>query len=464
MAQTTDRPTTQVPSAVSNSSPRSQPRRKLLPWGIAAALAVGILSAGVISQQRQRSGLDIDALTVPVEEESVTIRITASGTVQPIDSVNLSPKTAGILEQLLVEQGDQVEAGQEIAFMEADSVTADVARARAQVARNQAQLAALLAGNRPEEIAQAEARVWQAEARLADAQSQLALATDRLERNQTLANEGAISRDELDGAVNQESVARATVALQEASLREATDSLALIRRGARSEDIEAAEAQLAEAQAQLQLALVQQEDAIVRAPFAGTITQKFATEGSFVTPTTSASDAVSATSTAIVSLADGLEILAEVPEVDIGQIQVGQRVEILADAYPDELFEGRVQLVSPEAVVEQNVTSFQVRVELLTGLDRLLSGMNVDATFVGDNPENGLVVPTVSIVTLDGQAGVLVPGARDRIRFRPITIGSAVDSKTQVLEGLEEGSRVFVDLPPGQSLENLNFGRDRANE
>ena len=464
MAQTTDRPTTQTPTEISRPLPRSRPRRRLWPWGLAAVLVLGTISTGVVVRQQQGSRLDIEALTVPVEEESVTIRITASGTVQPIDSVNLSPKTAGILSQLMVEQGDRVEAGQEIAFMEADDIAADVARARAQVARNQAQLAALRAGNRPEEIAQSEARVLQAEARVAEARSQLALAEDRLERNQALADEGAISRDELDGVLNQESVARATVALQEASLREARDSLALMRRGTRAEDIEAAEAQLAEARAQLQLALVRQEDAIVRAPFAGTITQKFATAGSFVTPTTSASEAVSATSTAIVALADGLEILAEVPEVDIGQIQVGQRVEIVADAYPDEVFEGRVKLVSPEAVVEQNVTSFQVRVDLVTGLDRLLSGMNVDATFVGDTPESGLVVPTVSIVTLDGQTGVLVPGDRDRIRFRPITIGSAVDSKTQVLEGLESGNRVFVDLPPGQSLENLNFGRERDEE
>ena len=445
--------------------PRAKPRRRLWPWGLAAAaLVVGAISTGVVVRQQQGNGLDLDTLTVPVEEETVTIRITASGTVQPIDSVNLSPKTAGIVSQLLVEQGDRVEAGQEIAFMEANDIAADVARARAQVARNRAQLAALRAGNRPEEIAQAEARVLQAEARLSEARSQLVLATDRLERNQSLAGEGAISRDELDGVLNQENVARATVALQEASLREAKDSLDLLRRGTRAEDIEAAEAQLAEAEAQLQLALVRQEDAVVRAPFSGTITQKFATEGSFVTPTTSASEAVSATSTAIVALADGLEVLAEVPEVDIAQIQVGQTVEIVADAYPDEVFEGLVKLVSPEAVVEQNVTSFQVRVDLVTGLDRLLSGMNVDTTFVGDTPETGLVVPTVSIVTLDGQTGVLVPGNRDRIRFRPITIGSAVDSKTQVLDGLEAGNRVFVDLPPGQSLENLNFGQSSDEE
>ena len=252
------------------------------------------------------------------------------------------------------------------------------------------------------------------------------------------------------------------MALQQASLQEAQDNLTLLERGSREEAIALAEAQVQEAAAQLELALVRQEDTVVRAPFTGTITQKFATVGAFVTPTTSASDAASATSTAIVALADGLEILAEVPEVDIGQIRVGQRVDVVADAYPGDVFEGRVQLVAPEAVVEQNVTSFQVRVALVTGLDRLLSGMNVDATFVGDEIENGLVVPTVAIVTIDGETGVLVPGDGDRIRFRSIAIGSSVDRETQVLEGLEAGERVFVDLPPGQSLENLNFGREES--
>lgn len=462
MTQISERPVSnRVPATEPPSVKSTKPKlpRRLWPWGIAAAIAIGALSAGIVVRQQSSTDWDIETLTVPVEQETITLRITASGTVQPVSSVNLSPKTAGILEALLVEQGDEVDAGQEIALMEADDVAADVARARAQVARVQAQLNALRAGNRPEEIAQAEARLAQAEARVQEANAQLALADDRLSRNQALAEQGAISQDELDGAINRETVARTTLLLQQANLREATDSLALIRRGSRAEDIEAEEAQLAEAQAQLQLALVRQEDTIVRAPFSGTITQKFATEGSFVTPTTSASDAASATSTAIVALASGLEILAEVPEVDIGQITVGQTVDIVADAYPNEVFKGQVKLISPEAVVEQNVTSFQVRVDLVTGLDRLLSGMNVDATFVGDNPETGLVVPTVSIVTLDGKTGVLVPDERDRVRFSPITIGSAVDSKTQVLDGLEPGSRIFVDLPPGQSLENLNFGR-----
>lgn len=111
------------------------------------------------------------------------------------------------------------------------------------------------------------------------------------------------------------------------------------------------------------------------------MTQKYAEPGAFVTPTTSASTSASATSSSIVAVARGLEILAQVPEADIGRIKQGQQVEIVADAYPDRVFKGHVRLIAPEAVVEQGVTSFQVRVALDTGTDKLRSGLNVDLTF-----------------------------------------------------------------------------------
>jgi len=75
------------------------------------------------------------------------------------------------------------------------------------------------------------------------------------------------------------------------------------------------------------------------APFAGIVTQKYAV-GAIVTPTTSASSTASATSTSIVALASELEIKVNVPETDITQVKNGQRVEIVADAYPAPL--GRV--------------------------------------------------------------------------------------------------------------------------
>lgn len=423
--------------------------RQPVPWAI-GLLAAGLLGTGAVTytlHQRQSAVPDVATMTVPVQSQPLRVRITASGTVQPIQTVNLSPKSAGIVAELLVEQGDRVSQGQVVARMENQDVEAQLTQARARVAQAEARLAALRAGNRPQEIAQAEARVRQAEAQISETQARLELAQQRLERNQRLADEGAISRDELDEFISNVENVRATVARNQASLQEARRSLDLERSGSRVEDIAEAEAQLKEAQGNLQGIEVKQQDTLIRAPFSGIITQKFATEGAFVTPTTSASEATSATSTAIVAVAEGLEVLAEVPEVDVRQLRVGQSVEVIADAYPDQVFKGRVRLIAPEAVVKQNVTSFQVRIELTSGLNTLRSGMNVDATFLGDQVDNALVVPTVAIVSKDGNPGVLIPDDKNRPQFRSVALGSTVGNQTQILEGLKAGERVFTDIP-----------------
>ncbi|HEY9859690.1 MAG TPA: efflux RND transporter periplasmic adaptor subunit, partial [Candidatus Obscuribacterales bacterium] len=163
----------------------------------------------------------------------------------------------------------------------------------------------------------------------------------------------------------------------------------------------------------------------------------------------------SATSTSVVALASGLEVLAEVPEVDINQVAEGQAVEIVADAFPDQVFQGKVRLIAPAAVEEQNVTSFQVRVALVTGKDKLRSGMNVDLTFLGKQLDQALVVPTVAIVTKEGETGVLVTDAKNQPTFKPVTIGPTIGNQTQVLQGLEAGEKVFVELPENKKLEDF---------
>ncbi|MHC5831939.1 MAG: HlyD family efflux transporter periplasmic adaptor subunit, partial [Nostoc sp.] len=99
------------------------------------------------------------------------------------------------------------------------------------------------------------------------------------------------------------------------------------------EEIVQRQAAVAAAEAQLKGVQVQLEDTIIRAPLSGIVTQKYAEPGAFVTPTTSASSSASATSSSIVAVARGLEILAQVPEADLGRMKQGQQVEIVADAY-----------------------------------------------------------------------------------------------------------------------------------
>lgn len=433
-----------------------RPGRWLVGLGLVGLLSVGAIA---IARRSRTPDYDLNALTVEVGEDAITIRITASGTVEPVRTVNLSPNTSGIVEELFVEQGDRVAQGQLVARMDSEQIDAQIVQSKASVAEASAQLDETLRGPTQTDIRQSEASVSQARAQVEDARARQALAVDEAVRSQRLFDRGAISRSDLDRALSDRRSADASLDQAIARLNEAEERLLDARNGSEAETIAQAEARLSRAQGQLQATQTQLADTQIRAPFSGIITQRFASEGAFVTPTATASDVTSATSTAIVALASGLEVVAEVPEADIGKIKRGQSVEIQADAFPDQLFEGSVKLIAPEAIERQNVTVFQVRIELLTGTDQLRSNMNTTVAFLGDQLDDALVIPTVAVITQSGETGVLVPGEDGQAQFEPVVLGSQVGDRIQVVDGLEAGDRVFIDLPPGQSLENLTFGR-----
>ncbi|MEA5452467.1 efflux RND transporter periplasmic adaptor subunit [Leptolyngbya sp. CCNP1308] len=383
--------------------------------------------------RREAASSDLNALTQPVETAALTVRVEGRGSVVAVTTVNLSPKTTGRLEALYVDQGVTVAAGQVLARMEGGTLEAELAQRRAQLAQAEAEYDRTVAGNRPEAIRRAESQV-------ASAESQVALAVSQRDRFRDLAAQGAISQNELD---QYETEARNA----EASLNEAQQQLAETASGSRPEEIAAAAAAVAAAKAQVEIIATQLDEATIRAPFGGVVTQTYATVGAIVTPTTSASATASATSSSILALSSGLEVEVEVSEASIGQVAVGQTVEIVADAYPQESFRGRVERVAPEALIENNVTVFQVTVELQTGLDRLRSGMTVAATFVGETVAEALLVPTVAIATENGQLGVRVADGLGNPVFRPVTVGLTQGGKTQILTGVEGGDRIFLDMP-----------------
>lgn len=376
----------------------------------------------------------IEALTVPVTRAPLAIRVEGNGTVMSKDTVNLSPKTTGRLAALYVQQGDRVEAGQVVARMDVGSLAAEYQQREAQLAQAEADYARILAGNREEDVRQAEAR-------LVSAQSQVDLTATRLARFEDLADQGAISQNELDQYVSESQSAVA-------SFHEVQQQLQATASGSRPEEIAAAAANVAAAKAQVTVVATELAEADIRAPFAGDVTQTYATIGAIVTPTTTASATVSATSSSILALSSGLEVDVDILEANIGQIQVGQSVEIVAEAFPNQVYVGQVQRIAPEAIVENNVTLFQVVVELLTGAEQLRSGMTVDATFMGETLTDALMVPTVAIATQDGQLGVQMPNSEGTPDFQPVTVGITQAGKTQILQGLDAGDRVFLELPP----------------
>lgn len=428
------------------------------PW-VAGIAGVGLLGIITISHKLlSQTDPDINYVndTVLVQVQNLSIQIKANGVVSPIRKINLSPIEAGRIVELLVREGDRVTKGQVIARMDNEQLRAQVSQYDGVLARSQAELAQRLAGNRQEEIAKAAAEAVRYEAQLQEARSRLQLATKKLGRRQFLTELGAVTRESLDESQTEVRNAIDNVSQAEASLKVARQELLKQRKGFRVEEISQARAQVAETTAQLQGYQIQLSKTLVRAPFSGTITRTFTDAGDFVTPTTSASVSDGATAASIAELSSGLEVEAKVPEASIAPIKLGQAVEVRSDSYPDQIFKGRVRLIAPRAVLENNVTSFRIKVTLQTGLDTLKAGMNVKLTFVGEPIKNALVVPLAAIATQnDGQKGVwLVKGQQTRFQF--VRLGSESGSQAQVLDGLQAGDRIRLSPPVTQSIRGVD--------
>ncbi len=405
---------------------------------------------------------------------------------------------------------------------EPELVAADIAQAEAGLERARQQLAALEAGARPQEIAQAEARVTEAQV-IADN------AATELRRQQQLAEKGFVSQQAVDSARR----AADTAAAQLASAREA---LSLAREGARSEEIESARAQVRQAEAALEAArargvsvsvresdlmaaraavaeaeaslrsaeanraqvavregdveaarraVEQTEAALERAesgtltddarrqeitaamadlrrtqsalddvrysfdhttivaPRSGVVLEKFVEEGTVIPPGTAAL----AQGTGIVSIADITEmyVTADVDEVDISRVAVGQPVEIEVETLPGVTITGRVDKVFPQGKEETNVIYFPVRIRIDKLHPKLRPGMTADVNILIAERQDVLLVPDAAIDRSGGRTVVQVleqEGAEPV--EREVEVGVTDYEQTEILSGLRAGERVVL--------------------
>jgi len=427
-------------------------------------------------------------LTAPVKKQNLKITVSANGTIQPERTVNVSPKNAGIVERLLVKEGDFVKKGEIIAYMDDSNLQGELIQAQAQLASAEANLQKLISGNRPEDIAQARAQleestanlqklisgnrpedIAQSEARLRKAQLSLQQAEEEMQRYRKLYQEGAISQQDFrtyqinrDTSILQVQEAQKALALKkigtrkediqqaQAKVKQLQQALKLTQVGARKEDIQQARAQVNSARGSLKTIQAQISDTVIRAPFDGLVAKKYAEPGSFVTPTTAGSAISSSLSSSILSLASQNQVVANLPESSISKIRIGQKVKIAVDAYPGKKIIGKVSQIASQATIEQNVTSFEVKVAIIADNEKILkSGMNVAAEFQIGEIQNSLIVPTVAIMRQNKQSGVFIVGKDKKPSFVPVETGVTVKNKTQILSGIIADKQVLISFPPG---------------
>lgn len=439
--------------------------------------------------------LEPDALTQPVERATVPVVITANGMVEAERSINLSPKNSGVVETLLVEEGDRVTQGQVVALMDDSNLRGELLQVQGQLAQQEANLDRLIAGDRPEDIARAEAQlaeseanlrelragnrnqeISQAEARLQRVRTTLQQRETNLQRYESLFNAGAISQEEVEQRKADRDVASADVreaeeALSlanagsrneqivqaEARVEQQGQSVAALKAGNRSEDIEQARAQVLSAQGTLQTTEAKLQDTEIRAPFDGVINQIYAELGAFVSPSVSGGNTESSSSSSILQLSSiRNEVIVNLPEAQIAKVEIGQPVVIKADAFSGETFTGQVSQVSAQATVSQNVTSFEVKLSLdFPEAEKLRVGMNVEAQFEVGRLENALLVPNAAVVRGPEGEGVYVLEGNEPV-FQSIQSGETAQGQTEVISGLDGDEQILIS-PPSEATPSGGF-------
>lgn len=248
--------------------------------------------------------------------------ICAPGRVEPVsEEMRLGFDMPGRIREVLVEEGERVTRGQILARLVDDDYLARVAAAEAVLLAREARYRRVLAGSRSMEREEARAVLAEAEA---------VLHNDRIEyeRRQRLVSQKVVAKEEADRAERSFHVAR-----QKAE--QARQRFRLVDDPAREEDVKIAEAELAEARARLAEAKALAEKAVLRAPLDGVALRKHRKSGEMVSVSYD---------TPVVTVGDisTLHVRADVDEKDVARVAVGQKAYMLADAYGDKRFWGKV--------------------------------------------------------------------------------------------------------------------------
>jgi HlyD family secretion protein len=393
-------------------------RNKIKLWPIVAisvlclALVVATACPGTGSE-----GADGEEL-VEVVRGDLTVIVSGSGNITVSQDASLAFGTGGKVETVYVEAGDQVSQGDVLAKL--DTGALELALAQAELALSSAEYnldKAQQIYSQPD-LSTARAAVTNARSYLNYAQLQL---------------DQANSQEDIEYWQNEVYQAGVNLAAAEQRLEE-------MLAGGESAEVSLNRLEVAAARKALEQAQKEFTEATITAPFDGIVGAVYVDEGDIIPPPTMAP-----TVAIYLITPTSLELEAEVDEIDIPQVKVGQSAVIEVDAITDEIFDGTVSSVSPVPKIESGLVLYEVTVSLVIPADAgIMVGMSATADIMIDKSENTLLVPERAIgVDEDGNAVVWV-SVDGQLEERAVVVGISDGLQTEILEGLAEGEMVSV--------------------
>lgn len=419
--------------------------------------------------------------TAQVERGDIRVVVSATGMIEPNRRLPMFFGATGTVAEVLVDEGQDVHAGDVLARLETQDYEFAVRDAELAFQLQQIAYDGLTGEPRPEDLAAAEAAVNAAGAQVAAAAElppdsgermaalQLELARNQLwqtqlQRDQSALLQGlnlpvsipglvvapaqaeaSVSRSEYDVQIAEQQYAQAqnaepnqaNLAAARAGLLNAQANLDRLTSGADEVDLAIADAQLQMAYLGVALARYQLEQASLTAPFDGRVARLNLVVGE-APPTTNAAVELIDTSSYYIDLA--------VDEIDISQVAVGQTVEVLLDALPNQPVPGRVSRVDEVGLDLGGVVTYRVRVTLEQAAAAIRVGMSATATIVVDEVSDVLRIPN-RFITLDRRtqrAFVTVQDADGTVEQIEVRLGKRNETYSEILAGVNEGDELVL--------------------
>ncbi|MDD7706027.1 MAG: efflux RND transporter periplasmic adaptor subunit [Bacteroidales bacterium] len=342
-------------------------------------------------------------VTEEVAPANIQNSITATGSVEPVDTVAVGTQVSGIIDKIYVDFNSTVKKGQVLAVLDTKNLTSTLNSAKA--------------------------NLQSAQANLQSANAALGYQRANYNRYKALYQKGLVSANDFESA--------------RLSYRQAEEQVAMIK-----ESVVAAQESVRTAQTNLGYATIV-------SPIDGTIINKYVAEGQTV--------AASFSTPELFGVARDLkkmQVLADVDEADIGDVRPGESVTFTVDAYPDDTFQGTVQQVRLGGSTSNNVVTYKVVISTSNANLKLKPGMTANVTIYTQQKSGVLSVPTKALRFTPAKETVGKMKIKDisnaknkvwtiegnNIVAHQVNIGMSDGTHTQIVSGVKQGQKVITGV------------------
>jgi HlyD family secretion protein len=390
--------------------------------------------AAVLYSRRSEGASELEYFTSTAEAGALRNVVNATGTVQTVVTVQVGSQVSGQVMELYADYNSVVKRGQLLAKLDPRNIEAQLENARATVAGAQAGVRSGEAALRTQA-----ANLNSARANLEEARVTRDNTATLFRRAAELSESGVTSRNDFDNAKANADSAQARYEQAQAALEQVEAQGA-----AAAAQLEQAKAQLQQAQADLNRAQINLEYTNIYSPVDGVVISRSVDVGQTIAATMQ-----SPTLFTIANDLTRMQVNVSVDEADIGNISDASDVRFTVDAFPNEMFTGRIAEIrlSPQTV--QNVVTYSVILSIANPDMKLKPGMTANITITVDERDRVLKVPNAALrytpPAMSGQTSRLAPESRQghvEVPESPVPGPSAAAEEDKEL--------VHVPLAPGQ--------------